>query len=71
MKNNKDLSRAERLEIRILLDKGYSLRGIAKAMKRGKSTISYEIKENGVNGVYDPLKSEVKEENEKTAMVQD
>lgn len=57
---NKDLSRAERFEIKILLDKKYSLRKIALAMHRGKSTISYEIKENSVNGSYDPVKADLK-----------
>ena len=60
MNKNKDLSCAERLEIKILLDKGYSLRGIARAMGRGKSTISYEIRENSVSGSYDPLKADNK-----------
>lgn len=60
MKNIKDLSRAERLEIKILLDKGYSLRSIAKALGRGKSTISYEIITNSVNGEYDPVKANAK-----------
>lgn len=57
---NKDLSRAERFEIKILLDKGYSLRRIAEAMGRGKSTISYELQHNMVNGEYDPLKADLK-----------
>src|SRR3989338_2676075 len=60
MKNNKDLSCAERLEIKILLDKSYSQRGIAGVMGRGKSTISYEIKENSTNDEYDPLKADNK-----------
>lgn len=60
MKNIKDLSRAERLEIKILLDKGYSLRSIGKALGRGKSTISYEIINNSVNGEYDPVKANAK-----------
>jgi transposase, IS30 family len=60
MNKNKDLSHTERLEIKILLDKGYSQRGIARVMNRGKSTISYEIKENSTNGEYDPLKADNK-----------
>jgi len=55
-----DLEKAERLEIKILLDKGYSLRGIAGAMKRSPNTISYELKINKVNGVYDPHKAHIK-----------
>jgi IS30 family transposase len=57
MKQAKDLSRAERLEIKILLDKKYSFRSIAKVLGRSPNTISYEIKENSVGGVYDPLKA--------------
>lgn len=60
MKKGKDLSRAERLEIAILLEKRYSLRAIARALKRSPNTISYETKENGVNNIYDPLKAEAK-----------
>lgn len=60
MKNIKDLSRAERLEIKILLEKRCSLRSIGKALGRGKSTISYEIKNNSVNGEYDPVKANAK-----------
>ena len=56
----KDLSRAERLEIKILLDKKYSLRAIAKALSRGKSTIAYEITENSTRGVYEPKKADAK-----------
>ncbi|MFA5838397.1 MAG: helix-turn-helix domain-containing protein [Candidatus Paceibacterota bacterium] len=57
MKNKGDLTRVERFEIRILLDKGYTIRSIAKSMDRGKSTISYEIKHNSVKEVYDPIKA--------------
>lgn len=60
MKNNTKLSRAERLEIKILLDREYSLRDIAKALKRSPNTISYEVKTNSVHGVYDPLKADRK-----------
>lgn len=60
MKNNKKLSRAERLEIKILLDREYSLRDIAKALKRSPNTTSYEVRTNSVNGVYDPLKADRK-----------
>lgn len=60
MKKTKDLSRAERLEIKILLDKIYSLRSIAKALTRSPNTISYEIKHNSVNGWYDPVKADAK-----------
>lgn len=60
MKNIKDLSRTERLEIKILLDKEYSRRSIGKALGRGKSTISYEIINNSVKGKYDPVKANAK-----------
>lgn len=60
MKKGKDLSRAERLEIKILLDKGYSLRSIALSLGRGHNTVSYEVKLNQVKGEYDPLKAEAK-----------
>lgn len=57
MKNKGDLTRVERFEIKILLDKRYSIRSIAKSMYRGKSTISYEIKHNSVKEIYDPIKA--------------
>lgn len=51
------IKKAERLEIDILLDKGYSKRSIAKALNRSPSTISEEINNNSVNGVYNPHKA--------------
>lgn len=60
VKKQKDLSRPERLEIGILLTKEYSQRSIAKALDRSPNTISYEIKENSVNGAYDPVKADAK-----------
>lgn len=63
--NKGDLSKAERLEIKILLDKGYSMRAIGRAMKRSPNTISYELKENKVNGVYDPQKAHLKAQTRK------
>ena len=47
MKKSKKLSRTERLEMEILLGKGYSYRHIAKALGRSPNTISYEIDTNG------------------------
>ena len=41
------LNLAERLEIKILLDKGYSLRAIGRALGRGHNTVSYEVIRNG------------------------
>jgi len=60
MKNKGKLKREERLEIAILLNKGYSRREIAKSMDRSPNTISYEIKVNSVNGKYDPIKAHAK-----------
>ena len=59
-KQKGDLGRAERLEIGILLERGYSYRAIARALGRGHNTVSYEIKKNSVNGTYDPLKAHPK-----------
>ncbi len=39
------------------MDKDYSQRDIAKALKRSNSTISEEIKNGSVRGVYDPAKA--------------
>jgi IS30 family transposase len=55
-----DLTKAERLEIKILLDKDYSMRAIGRAMERSPNTISYEIKVGSVGGVYDPHKAHLK-----------
>ena len=60
MKKNKKLSRAERFEIAILRGKDYSFRAIAGVLGRSPNTISYEIRENSVNGVYDPKKADAK-----------
>lgn len=59
-KGKSDLTKAERSEISILLRKGYSLRSIAAALGRGKSTISYEIEHNRSGGVYDARKAHAK-----------
>lgn len=55
-----DLTKSERLEIKILRDKGYSMRVIGKSLGRSPNTISYEIKVNSVNGIYDPHKAHQK-----------
>jgi IS30 family transposase len=60
MKKKPKLQRAERLEIAILLKKGYSMRSIAETMDRSPNTISYEITHNKTNGVYDPRKAHTK-----------
>lgn len=51
------INKTERLEISILLDKKYSYGNIAKALERSKSSISEEIRNNSVNGAYDPKKA--------------
>lgn len=51
------LSKSERDEIAILLNKKYSLRNIAKALKRSVSTISDEIRLNSLKGKYDHRKA--------------
>lgn len=60
MKNKEKLKRAERLEISILLGKKYSYRQTAEALGRSPNTVSYEIKGNSVNGIYDPIKANAK-----------
>ena len=57
MKNKGKLKREERLEISILSGKGYSQREIAEALARSPNTVSYEMKSNSVNGMYDPIKA--------------
>ncbi len=54
------IKKAERLEIAILLDRGYGVREIAYVLKRSPSSISEEISNNSVNGVYDPRKADHK-----------
>lgn len=51
------LSKSDRNEIKILLDKKYSQRDIAKTLNRSNSTISEEIKLGSVRGAYDPFKA--------------
>lgn len=52
---------SDRYEIKILLDKKYSLRQIAKALGRSVSTISDEIKRNKKkSGIYSPLLAQQK-----------
>lgn len=47
MQKKSKLNRTERMEIEILLGKGYSLRQIAGVLERSPNTISYEIFING------------------------
>ena len=60
MKKKPKLKRVERLEIAILLEKGYSFRKIGRALGRSPNAISYEVRENSTAGIYDPLKADAK-----------
>ena len=66
MKNKKSskkythIKKEERLEIAILLKKGYSPKNIADVLKRSPNTISQELNRNSVNGIYDPIKANLK-----------
>lgn len=51
------LTKINRLEISILLNKGYSIREISRTLKKNPSSISREIKNNKVKGRYDPDKA--------------
>lgn len=61
----KDLTKVERLEIAILLEKKYSKRAIARVLGRSPNTISYEIKRNSVRGAYNPHKAHLKAQTRK------
>lgn len=50
-------SRTERLEISVLLKKGYSHREIGRALGEHHSSVSREINLNSVNGEYNPHKA--------------
>lgn len=56
----KGLSDAERSEISILKQRGCGIREIARALGRSPNTVSYELKQNSVDGAYDPLKAKQK-----------
>ncbi len=56
----KDLTKVERLEIAILLEKSYSMRAIGRVLGRSPNTVSYEIKANSVSGSYNPHKADTK-----------
>lgn len=66
--NKKDynhITGAERKEIKFYLDKKYSYKKIAEILKRGRNSISYEIKKNSINGAYDPNKADRKAKNKR------
>jgi len=50
-------TRINRIELSILLKKGYSYRDIGKSLNKNPSSISREVKSNSVNGQYDPKKA--------------
>ncbi len=60
MNHKGDLTRAERLAIGILVEKGYSQRAVARALERSPNTVSYEIWTNSVLGQYNPGKAHAK-----------
>ena len=53
------LKLVDRLEIKILLDKGYSYRAIARSMGRSPNTISYEVEVNGGMFEYNPVNANI------------
>lgn len=60
MKKANKIKKAERDEIFILLQKGYSIRSIGKALGRSPNSVSCEIKKNSTNGIYHPGKADKK-----------
>ena len=59
-KNYKHFTQDDRDEISILLKKGYSHRNIADVIKKNHSSVSREIRDNSVKGIYDPHKAQAK-----------
>jgi len=53
------LKLVDRLEIKILLDKGYSRRAIARSMGRGHNTVRYEVEVNGGMFGYNPVNANI------------
>lgn len=53
-------SKSDRLEISILLNRGYSHRDIAKSLEKHHSSISREILNHSVKGQYDPNKAQTR-----------
>ncbi|MBI5222590.1 MAG: IS30 family transposase [Candidatus Magasanikbacteria bacterium] len=54
------INSAERKEIAFLLRKGYGLGDIANVLRRGKSSVSEEIRRNSTRAGYDPEKAQHK-----------
>ena len=53
-------SKSDRIELSILLKKGYSYRNIAPEIGKSISSISREIRDNSTKGVYYPIKAYAK-----------
>lgn len=53
------LKLVDRLEIKILLEKGYSLRAIARSLARSPNTVSYEVEVNGGILGYNPQYADI------------
>lgn len=51
---------SDRIELSILLKKGYSYREIGPEIGKSVSAISREVSENSTRGIYDPIKAEYK-----------
>ncbi len=56
----KQLSYEERVQIELLKRNGVSVRGIARLLERSPNTISRELREKKVTGVYLPKKAQQK-----------
>lgn len=56
----KHFNLSNRIELSILLKKGYSFRDIGPVLEKNPSSISREINTNSVNGTYDPFKAQHK-----------
>lgn len=54
------ITKTERLEIALLLRKGYSYRDMSAVLGRSHTSISREVTQNKVNGAYDPKKAHTK-----------
>lgn len=54
------LTKHERNEIQVLRNKGYSVREIARAIGRGKTTVSNELNRNAVSDEYLASKAQAK-----------
>jgi IS30 family transposase len=59
MTKKSKLHLSDRLEIKILIDKGYSLREIARSLGRSPNTVSYEIRVNGGLLEYNPINADI------------